>query len=770
MPSLTTWRAPAGTPDFIDFTGATWPDPTAGTGDTTTWTYDEATGLLTRKEYADGNGTDYTYDVANRLAVRTWARDLPGGTSGDRLDTTYSYSATTGELLTVDYEDPDTADITYTYDRLGRQATVADATGTRSFDYDTATLQLDTETLDATFYDGHELTRQYEDGTETNGLDGRDKGYTLYDGGQTSVSAATYGYDTTGRLKTVTDGTDTFTYAYETDSNLLASLTAPQHNVAYTYETNRDLMTVIDNRAGSTGVSPVSTYTYGHDELGRRNTRQQSGSAIATTNTDTFDYNTRSEVEGSTNSDTTNKGTAVWNPSYTYDQIGNRQSSTGFQPVSTYTTNAVNQYTALDSTSPIHDIDGNLTSDGGSWTYTWNNENRLSSATNGTVTIDFTYDYQGRLVKKDDGIDVSIYIYDGWNRIATFTPQVSSLSLQVSYLWGLDLSGSMQGAGGVGGLLKEGSNYCLYDANGNIMQKLDGTGAVVMNLDYDPFGNVIALKDANGIVDSNLEFVGEYGFSTKPLIDDLDWYYYGFRYYDPVTGRWPSRDPMGKQGGMNLYGFVGNEVTYAIDFLGLTKTCQSVSFSVSIPATKGKIRLAPPFYAKVGGSFSIAVEGEICDECCDGEMKETWEISATASGSVGITLGVGEDIDVSYGRNFSITGFAGAQASGTIGVSGGGSFGKSCDGTVTGTGSGSVSGDLGVRGGASLQATLRKGRWEWEFAKTSATISGTAGVSADYEFKCNTSGCSLEKFGDYSVNASVTAEACALGYCISHTF
>ena len=127
--------------------------------------------------------TDYTYDSANRLSVRTWARD--GG-----LDTTYGYDADTGELLTVDYEDPGTADITYTYDRLGRQATVTDATGTRSFDYDDATLQLDTETLDATFYDGLELTRQYEDGTETNGLPGRDSGYTLQDSASSAISAA----------------------------------------------------------------------------------------------------------------------------------------------------------------------------------------------------------------------------------------------------------------------------------------------------------------------------------------------------------------------------------------------------------------------------------------------------------------------------------------------------------------------------------------------------------------------------------------------------
>jgi RHS repeat-associated protein len=45
---------------------------------------------------------------------------------------------------------------------------------------------------------------------------------------------------------------------------------------------------------------------------------------------------------------------------------------------------------------------------------------------------------------------------------------------------------------------------------------------------------------------------------------------YGYRYYDPVTGRWPSRDPIGENGGENLYGMVGNNVVNKGDYLGLT--------------------------------------------------------------------------------------------------------------------------------------------------------------------------------------------------------
>ncbi len=58
-------------------------------------------------------------------------------------------------------------------------------------------------------------------------------------------------------------------------------------------------------------------------------------------------------------------------------------------------------------------------------------------------------------------------------------------------------------------------------------------------------------------------------------------YYYGFRYYDPVTGRWPSRDPIGEAGGLNLYGMVGNNPVNYWDYLGLQslEECYEAAFN-----------------------------------------------------------------------------------------------------------------------------------------------------------------------------------------------
>jgi RHS repeat-associated protein len=57
--------------------------------------------------------------------------------------------------------------------------------------------------------------------------------------------------------------------------------------------------------------------------------------------------------------------------------------------------------------------------------------------------------------------------------------------------------------------------------------------------------------------------------------------YYGYRYYDPVTGRWPSRDPIGERGGINLYGMVKNDTLNAVDVLGEIPYCGFYAFKVS---------------------------------------------------------------------------------------------------------------------------------------------------------------------------------------------
>ena len=130
--------------------------------------------------------------------------------------------------------------------------------------------------------------------------------------------------------------------------------------------------------------------------------------------------------------------------------------------------------------------DGNLMSQG-RWNYSWDQENRLvqiGSLADAPVesrrSIQMEYDWKGRRIKRTvwttaDGTTWTVqtvrkYVYDGWNVIAEVD---GNNNLVQSYLWGLDLSGTMQGAGGVGGLLavKPGNGIARFvamDGNGNV--------------------------------------------------------------------------------------------------------------------------------------------------------------------------------------------------------------------------------------------------------------------------------------------------------------
>jgi RHS repeat-associated protein len=200
----------------------------------------------------------------------------------------------------------------------------------------------------------------------------------------------------------------------------------------------------------------------------------------------------------------------------------------------------------------LHDADGNLTNDG-RWIYTWDAENRLLGmqsrpGLSPVQKLTFSYDPQGRRISKTVSNQVSgvwslasdeRFVYDGWKLMAILTSDLSPLT---SFLWGLDLSGTMQGAGGVGGLLAIGDSqssivsFAAYDGNGNVIAVVDAAnGNVAANYEYGPFGEAIRATRP-------LAKAAPVRFSTKYRDDETGLLYYGYRYYDLGRGRWLGRD------------------------------------------------------------------------------------------------------------------------------------------------------------------------------------------------------------------------------------
>ena len=106
------------------------------------------------------------------------------------------------------------------------------------------------------------------------------------------------------------------------------------------------------------------------------------------------------------------------------------------------------------------------------------------------------------------------------------------------------------------------SNFYHYDGNGNVTQISNSTGAKSATYRYDAFGNTLVATGPQAATN-------KYRFSTKPIENGSGLAYYGYRHYDSVSGRWPSRDPIGENGGILLYGALNNNAISRHDRLGL---------------------------------------------------------------------------------------------------------------------------------------------------------------------------------------------------------
>jgi RHS repeat-associated protein len=238
-----------------------------------------------------------------------------------------------------------------------------------------------------------------------------------------------------------------------------------------------------------------------------------------------------------------------------------------------------------------YDGDGNLSTDG-RWQYTWDAENRLVSMqaiagvpTPAKLKLDFHYDPQSRrtqkIVSTNNGAayfpqSTNGFVYDRWNPIASLNSGLLPFS---SMMWGLDLSGSTQGSGGVGGLwelndINSEIQLAVLDGNGNLAALIRATdGSVSAQYEYGPFGEPI--RTSGPVAKAN-----PFGFSTKYQDYETKLVYYGYRHYNPGTGRWSNRDRIGERGGWNVFEYARNDPINLFDYMGMCGSCAATSVRI----------------------------------------------------------------------------------------------------------------------------------------------------------------------------------------------
>ena len=232
-------------------------------------------------------------------------------------------------------------------------------------------------------------------------------------------------------------------------------------------------------------------------------------------------------------------------------------------------------YTPPQAEVLAYDDDGNLLSDG-RWQYTWNGENRLikaeelvSPTNRQPYVVEYAYDHQGRMAWKKVAspnappFKAIRYIWDDYNIVAEAVVENNATNTTYN-IWGLDLDGTLQGAGGVGGLLAvvkdSATNIPAWDANGNIIEYSADDGTIVAHREYDPFGGTVV---ATGDTDAFIHW-----FSTKPWCVVTGLSEYQYRKYSPVMGRWLCRDSANESSSINLFAFCENACVDVVDYLG----------------------------------------------------------------------------------------------------------------------------------------------------------------------------------------------------------
>ena len=529
---------------YRDETGGTGVSPVQG--DVTTWLYDIASGSMTNKVYADGKGPSYSYTPDGKLSRRTWARGIV---------TDYSYD-NWGNLTNTVYSDG-TPTVSLAYDAFGRQTEAHDAAGVTTFLYDdfgsfineTVIGVAGTNTIER-FYDTF----------------GRSLGYAL-----NGVRQSTLAYDlASGRIVTMlANGSDVpFTWNYLPGSDLKSSLAYPNGlSASWTYDANNRLLQVCN----TTPTNVISQYAYTYDAGGRRVSCGKTGSAFAQDDTVAYAYNNRSEL--------TNAVAAVdsdYRYAYDFDEVGNRETSFERGTNSVYTANSLNQYTAVDDFTPQFDDDGNQTlikTATGIWSVTYNGENRpilwenvsTNSPTPNSSTptrLSMSYDRMGRRVTRN----FQRFVYDGYLQIANFKHQTSNIKLQ-TFIW--DPTEPVATRPLVWNLstfqpFNFSTSYYTHDGNKNVSDVVADNGDITAHYEYAPFGAVIAQRGTSAAANP-------WRFSSEYAEDDTATVYYNYRHYEPVMGRWMSRDPI-----VDLfetpYCFCGNaRLGGAVDVLGLLK-------------------------------------------------------------------------------------------------------------------------------------------------------------------------------------------------------
>jgi RHS repeat-associated protein len=251
------------------------------------------------------------------------------------------------------------------------------------------------------------------------------------------------------------------------------------------------------------------------------------------------------------------------------DGLGNWSSFDDDGTVQTRATNAANEITATTGlATPAYDLAGNMietpkpSDPTNEWDVTYDAWNRVVEVTDGTITVSYEYDGQGRRIERVSGSTEEHFYYDGDQVVEIRQPDgLGALEPESQYVWSLRYVDSpiLRDSFSSGTLVPADRLYYLTDANHNVTAVVDIDGDVQERYDYDAYGR-FTIYDANWANPGTTSSVGNaLLFAGQDVDADTGLQYSRARWYNASLGSFISRDPLGFDAGdANLYRYVFN--------------------------------------------------------------------------------------------------------------------------------------------------------------------------------------------------------------------
>ncbi|MGH7613079.1 MAG: RHS repeat domain-containing protein [Gemmatimonadales bacterium] len=246
--------------------------------------------------------------------------------------------------------------------------------------------------------------------------------------------------------------------------------------------------------------------------------------------------------------------------SFSYDAVGNRTDQSGAYG----SANRIRQFAGC---SYVTDSlgDGNVlsrTCGSAVVRFWWTAESRLAALkVVGGDSLDFRYDADGRLVRKDvNGGAQAYFLWQGDNLLAELNGTATGKVAEYSYYPGLDNPHAV-----ITGTIP---HFAHVDGIGNVIALTDSAKVVRRDYDFDAWGGLRGGTDFKPFANADrARFKGALWLGPQ-----VDVYYMRARWYEPNSGRFLSEDPIGLAGGLNSFAYAADDPINGSDPTGLCFT------------------------------------------------------------------------------------------------------------------------------------------------------------------------------------------------------